>query len=194
MLPATIFRQVSHHRRGLYKNLTELVCGSPGASPLASSNVINCLNRYVPASGFIRISFLDINQYRNWDVATLRMYADKKKHALHLKTLKSCDILQDVLDKKRESFIERKNVIVEDIREARHKVKERVREKMEAVIERENIWTIPNLLTMSRMALSPYIGYVIVDGNYILAISLLGVAGISDLVSSNRQDICYTYF
>lgn len=184
MLPATIFRQVARQRTGLCKGLTELVAGATtntSSSPMPSA-VINCLNRYAAATGFIRISFLDINQYRNWDVATLRMYADRKKHMLQLQTLKGRDMLQDVIDKKRESFIERKNVIVEDIREARHKVQERMREKMEEVIERENVMTIPNMLTMGRMILSPYIGYVIVEGHYSMAISLLVVAGISDLV------------
>ncbi|XP_037812522.1 probable cardiolipin synthase (CMP-forming) [Lucilia sericata] len=182
MLPATIFRQVSRHPSGLCKGLTELVGGAKTSSFPPPTAVINCLNRYAAATGFIRISFLDINQYRNWDVATLRMYADSKKHSLHMKTLKGRDILQGVIDKKRESFIERKNVIVGDIREAKHKVQERMREKMEEVYEKENIMTIPNLLTMSRMILSPYIGYVIVDGHYSMAISLLAVAGITDLL------------
>lgn len=184
MLPATIFRQISRNHTAYSKGLTELVGGVTASSFPAPTSVINCLNRYAAATGFIRISFLDINQYRNWDVATLRMYADSKKQSLHMKTLKGRDILQGVIDKKRESFIERKNVIVEDIREARDKVKERMREKIEEVYEKENILTIPNLLTMSRMILSPYIGYVIVDGHYSMAITLLTVAGITDLVST----------
>ena len=184
MLPATIFRQVSRQGSGFSKGLTELVTGATTSSLPPTTSVINCLNRYAAATGFIRISLLDIKQHRNWDVAKLRLYADSKKQSLHLKTLKGRNILQEVLDKKRESFIERKNVIVEDIREARHKVQERVREKMEEVYEKENIMTIPNLLTMSRMVLSPYIGYVIIDGHYGMAISLLAVAGITDLVSS----------
>lgn len=200
MLPVTVFRQVGRRTCG-FKNLTEMATGASSHMPNA---VINCLNRYAAATGFIRISFLDVNQYRNWDVATLRMYADRKKHMLHMKTLKGRDMLQDVLDKKRESFIERKNVLADDIRdaldkqresfierknviagdirEASHKVQQKVREKMEEVIERENIMTIPNMLTMGRMFLSPYIGYVIVDGNHELAIGLLIAAGISDLV------------
>lgn len=183
MLPATIFRQVTRQRNGICKGLTELINGTTTSSSMPPpTSVINCLNRYAAATGFIRISFLDINQYRNWDVATLRMYADNKKHSLHMRTLKGRDILQGVIDKKRESFIERKNVIVEDIREAKHKVQERMREKIEEVYEKENIMTIPNMLTMGRMFLSPYIGYVIVDGHYGLAISLLVVAGISDML------------
>ncbi|XP_037946802.1 probable cardiolipin synthase (CMP-forming) [Teleopsis dalmanni] len=179
MLPATIFRQVQRNRSGICKGLTEFVIGT-SSSPTASG--INCLNRYVPATGFLGISFLDISQYQSWNVATLRLYADAKKHSIHMRTLQGKELLHDVIEKKRESFIERKNFIVEDIRVARTKVQERVREKMEEVIERENILTIPNMLTMGRAFLSPYIGYVIVQGDFSLAMSLLAVAGITDLL------------
>ncbi|XP_067618797.1 probable cardiolipin synthase (CMP-forming) [Eurosta solidaginis] len=180
MLPATIFRQVQCTRNGLSKNLTDLVIGLSTAGPPA--NGVNCLNRYAAATGFIRITFLDFNQHRNWDIARLRQYADAKKKSLHLRTLQSRNLLQDVIDKKRESFIERKNVLVEDIRGARHKVQERVREKMEEVIERENIMTIPNVLTVGRAFLSPYIGYIIVQQDYRLAMGLLVIAGFTDLL------------
>lgn len=175
MLPTTIFRQVQCTRNGLSKNLTDLVIGLSTAGPPA--NGVNCLNRYATATGFIRISFLDFNQHRNWDIARLRQYADSKKKSLHLRTLQGRHLLQDVIDKKREIFIERKNVLVEDI----HKVQERVRERME-VIERENVLTVPNILTVGRAILSPYIGYVIVQQDYGLAMGLLVVAGITDLV------------
>ncbi|XP_011185969.1 probable cardiolipin synthase (CMP-forming) [Zeugodacus cucurbitae] len=172
MLPATIFRQVQCTRNGLSKNITDLVIGLSTAGPPA--NGVNCLNRYAAATGFIRISFLDFNQHRNWDIARLRQYADSKKRSLHLRTLQGRHILQDVIDKKRESFIERKNVLVEDI----HKV----RERMEEVIERENVLTIPNMLTVGRAILSPYIGYIVVQQNYGTAMGLLIVAGITDLL------------
>lgn len=177
MLPATIFRQVQCTRNGLSKNLTDVVIGLSTAGPPA--NGVNCLNRYAAATGFIRISFLDFNQHRNWDIARLRQYADSKKKSLHLRTLQGRHLLQDVIEKKREIFIERKNVFVEDI----HKVQERVRERMEEVIERENVLTIPNMLTVGRAILSPYIGYVIVQQDYGLAMGLLLVAGITDLVN-----------
>lgn len=186
MLPATIFRQLYRRPGPNLCSLTELLqhgAVTNGSSANAGANgVINCLNRYAAATGFIRISFLDINRCRSWDVATWRMYADTKKQSLHMRTLKGRHLIQDAIDKKRESFIERKNVIVEDIREARSKVQERVRVKMEEVIERENILTIPNVLTVGRAVLSPYIGYIIVQGDFSLAMGLLVVAGISDLV------------
>lgn len=182
MLPAIIIRQM--HRPlsagGLHQGAATTLKHVLGGG---GSSFVNCLNRYAAATGFIRISFLDINQRRNWDVARLRMYADAKKQSLQMRTLLGRDLLQGVIDKQRAEFIERKNFLVDDIREARHKVQERVREKIDEIREeRENIMTIPNMLTISRAILSPYIGYVIVQGDFTLGMSLLAVAGITDLV------------
>jgi cardiolipin synthase len=47
----------------------------------------------------------------------------------------------------------------------------------------ENIYTIPNILTFSRLLASPYIGYLIVQGRYPLALGIFAVAGITDMVS-----------
>lgn len=47
---------------------------------------------------------------------------------------------------------------------------------------RENIYTIPNLLTVSRILACPLLGYFIVQGNYVYATSLLAYAGLTDLV------------
>ncbi|KAH8355530.1 hypothetical protein KR200_002516 [Drosophila serrata] len=176
MLPAIIFRQV---QRPLHQGAATLehVLGVGGSS------FVNCLNRYAAATGFIRISFLDIKQRRNWELARLRLYADAKKQSLHLRTVQGRHLLQGVIDRQRAELIERKNFLVDDIREARHKVQERVREKIDEIREeRENIMTIPNMLTISRAFLSPYIGYVIVQGDFTLGMSLLAVAGVSDLL------------
>ncbi|EDW98714.1 probable cardiolipin synthase (CMP-forming) [Drosophila yakuba] len=168
MLPAIIFRQVQrplHHGAATLEH----VLGGGGSS------FVNCLNRYAAATGFIRISFLDIKRRRNYELARLRLFADEKKQSLHLRTLQGRHLLQGV--------IERKNFLVDDIREARHKVQERVREKIDEIREeRENIMTIPNMLTISRAVLSPYIGYVIVQGDFTLGMSLLAFAGITDLL------------
>lgn len=47
---------------------------------------------------------------------------------------------------------------------------------------RENIYTLPNLLTVSRIISCPFLGYFIVKGNFVAATGLLFYAGISDLV------------
>ena len=47
---------------------------------------------------------------------------------------------------------------------------------------RENIYTIPNLLTISRILACPILGWSIVEGNFVTATSLLVYAGLTDLV------------
>jgi hypothetical protein len=48
---------------------------------------------------------------------------------------------------------------------------------------RENIYTIPNALTISRILACPVLGWAIVKGDFVLATSLLAYAGITDWVS-----------
>ncbi|KZT21622.1 CDP-diacylglycerol--glycerol-3-phosphate 3-phosphatidyltransferase [Neolentinus lepideus HHB14362 ss-1] len=47
---------------------------------------------------------------------------------------------------------------------------------------RENIYTWPNLLTLSRIVACPILGYTIVKGDFVSATSLLVYAGLTDLV------------
>ena len=47
---------------------------------------------------------------------------------------------------------------------------------------RENIYTIPNILTVSRIFATPVLGWAILEGNYQLATGLLAYAGLTDLV------------
>ena len=47
---------------------------------------------------------------------------------------------------------------------------------------RENIYTLPNLLTLSRMLSCPILGWSILDGNYYLSTGLLVYAGFTDWV------------
>jgi hypothetical protein len=47
---------------------------------------------------------------------------------------------------------------------------------------RENIYTIPNLLTLSRIAACPIIGWAIIDGSFHFASALLVGAAITDFV------------
>lgn len=46
----------------------------------------------------------------------------------------------------------------------------------------ENIITIPNILTVSRMAMCPVLGYLVIQNNYTMAFGLFVAAGITDLV------------
>lgn len=46
----------------------------------------------------------------------------------------------------------------------------------------ERIWTVPNMLTFSRMALCPVIGWAVATHRPVTAVALLSVAGVSDLL------------
>ncbi len=49
---------------------------------------------------------------------------------------------------------------------------------------RDNIYTVPNLLTVSRIIACPVLGLAIVNDNFYLATGLLVYAGLTDLVCS----------
>lgn len=46
----------------------------------------------------------------------------------------------------------------------------------------EDIYTIPNLLTFSRLVAAPFIGYFVLHDNHVWALGLFTYAGISDLL------------
>ncbi|KAI1803221.1 hypothetical protein F4811DRAFT_525967 [Daldinia bambusicola] len=51
-----------------------------------------------------------------------------------------------------------------------------------ALTQHENIYTVPNLLTFSRLVAAPFIGYAIVHDAHVLALGLFAYAGVSDLL------------
>ncbi|KAI1468189.1 uncharacterized protein F4812DRAFT_425887 [Daldinia caldariorum] len=53
---------------------------------------------------------------------------------------------------------------------------------MPALAQHENIYTVPNLLTFSRLIAAPFIGYAIVHDAHVLALGLFAYAGVSDLL------------
>ncbi|XP_029449354.1 cardiolipin synthase (CMP-forming)-like isoform X7 [Rhinatrema bivittatum] len=46
----------------------------------------------------------------------------------------------------------------------------------------ENPWTIPNLLCIARIGLSPVLGYLIVEEEFAVALGLFALAGLTDLL------------
>lgn len=125
-----------------------------------------CNISYVPAIGICN---------------NLVLYQGKKPTNIQLKAGK--DLLKNAIVMKREILLEKKDDFVKDMRIRKTKVTEKVREKMEEIVERENVFTIPNLLCVGRGALAPYLGYVIVQQHYSLGMGLLIFAGITDIVS-----------
>lgn len=100
-----------------------------------------------------------------------------KKEGFQIKSVEGAEILQNVLQKNKQLLQDKKNDLIQDIRERKDKVKERVEE----VIERENVATIPNLLCVGRIVMSPYLGYVIIQSEFSLAMGMLIVAGLTDV-------------
>ena len=47
----------------------------------------------------------------------------------------------------------------------------------------ENIYTLPNAITVSRILVCPFLGWSIISGNFAMATGILAYAGVSDLVS-----------
>ncbi|KRT81571.1 hypothetical protein AMK59_5989, partial [Oryctes borbonicus] len=70
------------------------------------------------------------------------------------------------------------NILLRDIKDTKDRVKERVEE----IIERENIYTIPNFLCVSRILISPYLGVLVLQAHFHFALVMLGVAAVTDLL------------
>ncbi|XP_058790120.1 probable cardiolipin synthase (CMP-forming) isoform X2 [Phymastichus coffea] len=78
-----------------------------------------------------------------------------------------------------------------NVQQTREQTKQRVekikrnvqqtKQKVEEIIERENIYTIPNFLCIGRILSTPFLGYLIVSQDYEIALWLLGFAGFTDL-------------
>lgn len=103
---------------------------------------------------------------------------------LQYKTIEGKELLKDALEKRKEQLRERRDVFVADMHATKRRVRDRVRHKMdEIIVERENVLTVPNLLTVGRAALAPYLFYVVsVQADYMYAMGLLAFAGLTDLL------------
>lgn len=51
------------------------------------------------------------------------------------------------------------------------------------VFQYENPWTIPNMLSMTRIGLAPVLGYLIIEEDFNIALGVFALAGLTDLVS-----------
>ncbi|XP_002741310.1 cardiolipin synthase (CMP-forming)-like [Saccoglossus kowalevskii] len=71
--------------------------------------------------------------------------------------------------------------VEEKIRLKAEEVEDKVKE-LHTAGQKENIYTIPNLLTTSRIAISPLLGYLVLHEYLWFATCLFGIAGITDLL------------
>ncbi|KAI0860977.1 hypothetical protein F4860DRAFT_183887 [Xylaria cubensis] len=60
--------------------------------------------------------------------------------------------------------------------------KKGIRKVLPSLTPHENIYTVPNLLTFSRLVAAPFIGYAILHDAHTLALGLFAYAGVSDLL------------
>jgi cardiolipin synthase (CMP-forming) len=61
-------------------------------------------------------------------------------------------------------------------------VRDKVRSSLTNLTPRENIYNLPNLLTVSRLVAAPLTAYLLVHDHYQWALALFAYAGITDLV------------
>ena len=58
----------------------------------------------------------------------------------------------------------------------------RILPRLKTLVPHENIYTLPNILTLSRLLAAPAVGYFILTGQPLWALSLFFYAGVTDLV------------
>ena len=67
-------------------------------------------------------------------------------------------------------------------RERSRLVREKVRSSLTGLTPRENIYNLPNFLTVSRLIAAPVTSYLLLHDHYKWALALFAYAGITDLV------------
>lgn len=66
--------------------------------------------------------------------------------------------------------------------ESTRALRNQVRERLSNLTPHENIYTIPNILTFSRLLATPVIGYLVLHDNHAWAVGLFAYAGITDFI------------
>ena len=61
------------------------------------------------------------------------------------------------------------------------------------LLQKENINTIPNILTLGRILCTPVIGYLVVADSFTWALGLFVCAGITDMVRINSARIFFSF-
>jgi cardiolipin synthase len=61
-------------------------------------------------------------------------------------------------------------------------IRQKVKDRFSTLTPHENIYTIPNILTVSRLIATPAIGYLVLHDQHAWAVGLFAYAGITDLI------------
>lgn len=118
-------------------------------------------------------SFLSLRLYKNHRIISSVYFADDRYSKRHYKFKDAIRDKQIILQKTKQKIQTKSKFILDDIKETKLKVQDSIK---------ENVWTIPNMLCMTRIALSPYLGYLIVNGNFEYALSFVAIASVTDLI------------
>lgn len=83
---------------------------------------------------------------------------------------------RDSLIRTRDSLRATRGRVSADVRQTKRIVSERIGNL------RENVFTVPNALSLARLCSSPVLGYLVVTGSYTPALVLFGAAGVTDVL------------
>lgn len=111
--------------------------------------------------------------YKRHRIVSTVYFADDQLTKRHSKLKNAIRDKQIILQKTKQKLQTKSKFILDDIKETKLKVQDTIK---------ENIWTIPNMLCMTRIVFSPYLGYLIVNGNFKYALSFVAIASITDLI------------
>jgi len=117
--------------------------------------------------------FSSIRLYKNHRIMSNVNFADDRFSKRHNRLKDAIRDKQMILQKTKQKLQTKSKFILDDIKETKSKVRDTIK---------ENVWTIPNMLCMTRIVLSPYLGYLIVNGNFEYALSFVAVASVTDLI------------
>jgi cardiolipin synthase (CMP-forming) len=142
-----------------------------GLSPSRSVSVITSFLNRPPR--WINENSLKLSSFLCTDVK-------KSSTNLSVKSVKGAEILQEALEKRKKKYQETKLQFQEKKQQLQDNIRDK-KSKVEEVIIRENIFTIPNFLCISRIAMSPYLGYTIIHADYKIAMGIMLAAAFTDL-------------
>ncbi|KAB7495459.1 putative cardiolipin synthase (CMP-forming), partial [Armadillidium nasatum] len=135
------------------------------------------------------LQYFDCQQYATCSSAKCLFKYLPLKALSAIRTLKSCSAFQQkethFTSQSHFKTITRKDKILWDSKVIIDNLEEKraiVKEKVDDIIERENIWTIPNLLCVGRIVVSPFLCYSVLSSHYTLAFGMFIVAGFTDLI------------
>lgn len=171
-----LFLNCRNLSKGLFVNREDFESRKFGNStrPFLNFNFSHFSNKLLANNGcFNNLMYLTPRKREFLTSAFLQKNCESSKSPVEVSEHSS-----NIQDEFIENMKERKSKVIEEIKERKSQVKEKVSE----VIEHENIWTIPNILCIGRIVISPVIFQMILGGEYNTALGLFLLAGFTDIL------------